>query len=697
MFVRAANPIWYMVDHTGNPLNDEYYAFFLTNTLPYLPQNVYRDPQGMTVWTGDVVQFSPAGTLPDNLYFDPNLVYRIEIRHGNSQTDELIWEINNFVPNGGGGNIENDLSILTAENQITNPQFATISFLSPLTITVAGTYEVAPGWELVLTGSGTTTLTQNILSGDQDIVNNPPYSLRINNNGWTDSSLIQTFNHNGALWAAGAVTMSITARAQTNAQTISLIYSPSSPGVPQVVATGLLGTGDYQVISGAIDLPDSVNTGLSTVAYTDMIVQLPPTGIVDLTNIQVIGQSSPLPTNFDPTIDIPLYQQETVERGIDHSFNVYKEPLARKPMPSYLVGWDFPFNPAQRGTAFGPIASGANTSFYAWDQTIVFQSANSGITTTRVTNNDFSISASVNSQAAIIQYLPATQAQQLLSNIISVYIDAFSAHGGGSGAIPITISLWATTDMSLPSVGSNNSLVATLDANGKPATFHGNWTEVAPLNGQEAAYTLVSGQMAFDGWWNNNGNALVSTATYFAIVIGTATITALDSIVFRSVSLQRGSIASPPSPQTPDDVLRECQAYWEQSYVPGVAAGSVTTLGRITNIQNFTSNGSNIAIRAGIFHIDWKSVKNTVPAISFYAPSSGTVDTVDVQLWNGGASISTANPSFSANWTLAEAASIYGANYNPASFTALVNPAAVGSAPQATMLYHYTADSRLGA
>src|SRR5437762_3541778 len=170
MFVRAANPIWYMVDHVGQPLNDEYYAFFLTNTLPYLPQNVYRDPEGQVVWTGDVVQFSPAGTLPDNLYFDPNLVYRIEIRHGNSQTDELIWEINNFVPGSGSSSSLTSLAILFAENQISNGSFSDVLFTPTLTssgqptltITLSGTYPIAPGWDLVLTGSGSTTLTQLI-------------------------------------------------------------------------------------------------------------------------------------------------------------------------------------------------------------------------------------------------------------------------------------------------------------------------------------------------------------------------------------------------------------------------------------------------------------------------------------------------------------------------------------------------------
>ena len=130
MFVRSANPIWYLPDLIWLPLNDEYYAFFLTNTLPYLPQNVYRDPQGMTVWTGNVLEFFPNGTLPDNLYFDPNLVYRIEIRRGPTQSDPLIGNpIENYSP----GNVSGGSSatyLLTAPNLLTNPQFSDINFSS---------------------------------------------------------------------------------------------------------------------------------------------------------------------------------------------------------------------------------------------------------------------------------------------------------------------------------------------------------------------------------------------------------------------------------------------------------------------------------------------------------------------------------------------------------------------------------------
>lgn len=104
--IRAANPIWYFPDLEGLPLNDEYYIFFLSNVFPYVPQPVYHtndvDPDTGTPWNNPR-EFYPNGTLPDNMYWNESQVYRLEIRHGNSQTDPLIYEINNFVPGQGSG------------------------------------------------------------------------------------------------------------------------------------------------------------------------------------------------------------------------------------------------------------------------------------------------------------------------------------------------------------------------------------------------------------------------------------------------------------------------------------------------------------------------------------------------------------------------------------------------------------------
>src|SRR6476660_3556837 len=101
--IRAANPIWFFVDLVGQPLNDQYYISFLTNTFPYLPQPVFQDVNltpGQE-WANPL-EFFPNGTLPDNMYWDPNKVWRLEIRRGPTQSDPLIYEINNFSPGDGG-------------------------------------------------------------------------------------------------------------------------------------------------------------------------------------------------------------------------------------------------------------------------------------------------------------------------------------------------------------------------------------------------------------------------------------------------------------------------------------------------------------------------------------------------------------------------------------------------------------------
>src|SRR5690606_38290918 len=120
-----------------------------------------------------------------------------------------------------------------------------------------------------------------------------------------------------------------------------------SPGTPQQIATASLGTADYEVVAGAIDLPASTNTTASNNAYVDMLIQLPTSGAVDITNVQVIGQSDPLPANFDPLTDIPSYQQQSEERIIDHLFHHFAQELIIKPKKSLLVGWNFPLNPFQ--------------------------------------------------------------------------------------------------------------------------------------------------------------------------------------------------------------------------------------------------------------------------------------------------------------------------------------------------------------
>ena len=151
------------------------------------------------------------------------------------------------------------------------------------------------------------------------------------------------------------------------------------------------------------------------------------TGNVQLTNIQVTGQTTQI---ADFTIsDVPPFLEETYERTVDHEFHVYKPKLSYKPIPSYLVGWDFPLNPGQfAGRSIAAQAVGAGKSYYAWDQTILFQSANSGITAAGTTTGALNLTAAATTNMAMIQYLDQVQAAKILQDEISCNLYANSGH-----------------------------------------------------------------------------------------------------------------------------------------------------------------------------------------------------------------------------------------------------------------------------
>jgi len=704
VFVRAANPIWWLPDHTGVSLNDEYYAFFLTNTLPYIPQAVYQDPAG-DVQFSNPIEFSPAGTLPDNLYFDPTLVYRIEIRHGNTQADALIWEINNFIPgdNGGGTIVVDNLTV--ADNVITNPQFADISFQSPFTYMQSSpstyTVPVGPGWDLILTGAGTTVLSQTAIAGSSNIAGNPPYYLDINNTGWTSAVLRQRLENNGAIFANGAVAVAFSAASVSNSETLTVTYAPSSGAATNIIQRSIP-TGTLTAYKNAVDLPASTNASTGASAYVDILFTMDGNSHLQLTNIQITGQSTNLSSGFDNPEDAPSFHELTYEQVVNGEFNVYRDPLIFKPIPSYLVGWDFPLNPNQfSATPSAAVATGANGSFYVWDQTIVFQGVDSSITADRFTANELDLSSASATKLAIIQYLGPEQAKKILNNRISVNLSAYTNDAPLTG----TISLYYTKDASLPSASSPDydSLVATLDANGKPATFNGNWIEVPRPNMADAKFILgVATTTNFNNYsfngWDMEGVADVDLATFFAIVIGFEEIAINHNIFINSVGLCSGDIPTIPAPQTLDEVLSECQYYYEKSYDITDIPGDVTNRGQILIQQLPFLNGTPaISLVSRSYMISYNTLKRiTNPVITFYSPTTGTADRVHGYTRAAGAALANGDITQSTNWINESNGQKYH-TWVSANTSDLVGPTnSAGSYAEAYITFHFTSDCRLG-
>jgi hypothetical protein len=541
-------------------------------------------------------------------------------------------------------------SISTYINQLSNPQFADISFInqlppaSPYTITIPvnTTYNIniAPNWILNITtnatgGNGTVNIVQNPIAGSASLPFNPPYTLTITPGANIGTlSLSQTLSNDPGVWSPQNNTslngwISASILLGNNCGPVTMNYVPSvGLSIPLLSATNNTSApAQYYSSPGPIQLPPSVNTSTGSTGNVQIVIGMPINIPTTISNVQILSLQS--------NVSNVAYDEEPVNRQRDQLFHYHYPFLRDKPIKSYLVGWDFPLNPTQPlGPTIGPIATANNSSYY-WDNTIIFQSAINGITVSRAPSGALRVTANATTQFALIQYIPSYLANLLLQNYLSVNVYASTPVSGGLGG---TVSLWYTNSPTLPStITSHQSIVATLSATGKPNTFNGTWIEI-PRNGIYSSVSAISllgdaiftigtsstnnyNDYSFNGWGLQGGTA-VNTAEWVAIVVGFAQLTAGagNYVDFESISLVPGNIATRPALQTADDVLRECQYYYEMSFNQGIVPA-----------QNFgTTNGSfvftyvNLNNISGIYtfpFIEYKVSKYSVPTtITRYNP-----------------------------------------------------------------------------
>ncbi len=586
-FIRASNPIWVMVDLVGNILDDSYYMSTLFNVFPYLPQPIYRDNQAGTPWS-DPIPFNANGTLPDNMYWDDNAVYRLEIRQQigatPSQSDPLIYEINDFV---AGDQIQpGEEAVEQQDNQISNPQFAFISFVSPLSITTAGTYDIAPGWQLVLTGGGpaTATVTQHITAGDQNQPANPvpSYYIEINTSGWSTAKLQQTFNGTGAIWANEFVAMSILARSNDGiARSIALSYVDNLGNEVDIRTANLTPT-VFTIIQGLVAVPTSTNSTDSDDAFVNMVITLPATGIVDISNVQVLGQTTSNITT--PATSFPIEAEETLERQTDHLFHRYFDSIIMQPKDSILTGWNFGLNPWQfSNTTFGNVAN--NT--YLADQTIVIQqnyvqnNVGNNISVNRGgfdTNLGWAAEAvTIHNQFGILQYIdPRSMGPYWQYKLSSLAKIIFSTSAGTNN---LKVKMRLIYIAGLPSATSRTYPISSW-VEGSDPVFAAGVTAISPLN--DPTYTLTgTNELSFDQFQlpaSSNANMTLGIFIYTISNMNVAT----DFIDFLDISLVPNDFAIASNPQTFDQVLRQCQYYYAKTFpqgtLPATAAGKNGTL-----------------------------------------------------------------------------------------------------------------------
>lgn len=654
-FTRGANPIWFFNNLTGMPLDDTYWAFFQENVSPFNPQAVYQDPNGITPWS-DPIEFLPTGGLPDNIYGDPTLVYRIEIRQGPTQSDPLIYLIQNYVFEEGGGSstIISD-PLIIAENMITNPQFADIFFASPLTITTAGSYLIAPGWTLVVTGSGSTTLTQGTVPASDDQVTNPSFYLQLANSGWTTVQLIQTFVNNSSIFNNGAIGVAFSAFATGTNVSLNVAYMPNS-GNPTDFSTFTVAPGNFVEFNSAINVVPTANSNVGNAASTSLIFNMSGNSNLSISNILFVGQSSQLTSGFDAAINGPFYAEQTYERMVDHEFHVYRNAVVSEPKNSLLTGWNFALNPWQFTTK---TVTNVSANQYTADQTIVIQQAyvatatgnNVAVGQASAANNlGLQVTAvTANNQFALLQYIAPQTIAQAWGKIVSAMakLSLNTTHGTNNVQFKMRL-IW---NASLPGTISQTNPIAAWTANGDPTTYASGWTAIAPAN--DPVYTLTTTPTSFPF---NKFQLPASSSSTMTLGILIYTLGGLnqaatsDFIVFNDISLVENDFAISTQPQTADEVLRQCQYYYEKSYdsaIPGTA--------EVTSFLTFPQALSGTIMFPASFTVFFKNTKCETPTVKVYAPGGGSLNNVDaVSLGSSTFSYDTkvTAPYAIANWTI---------------------------------------------
>jgi hypothetical protein len=578
--------------------------------------------------------------------------------------------------------------------------------VSPLTITTAGTYEIAPDWFLELTGAGTQAIiTQEIYPADTNAINKPPYALRFDLDGWDSAKLYQRFSGNGAIWASvttptqdTAIAASITALAETTPQQLAITYVPST-GTPVPIASDTVGIDVYQVVQGAVTMPVSDNTELNDVAYVDIVITLPPDDTINISNVQVVGQDIPLPIT---------YEQETIERQVDHLFHYYANQLITKPKQTLLTGWNFSLNPFQfNATA---LTTASSQTQYIADQTIIYQEAasrvqtgKSAFLTARQGLEIKAINGATNNRFALIQYIDPRTCQPYWGKILSsmARVRIYTTHD-----TQVRIKMRLITSGVVPVPISATQPIASWSANSDP-TFAAQWSSViAPLN--DPAYVLLNnddttqGIDAFPGFAFDRFNAPANDGANntMAIVLYTMddmdqTLGEEDSIVFDSISLVPNLFAVDAPPQTFDECLRECQYYFEKSYESSVLAGTNTLLGAQEVDIPIMSDGSQTqGYRKRIFQ-RFKQVKRIPPAtVAFYTPA-GTLNNVSFTVVDAGTTIQAAVNLAISGWTQ-ENISTDSMAYKSNDGSLIYQVASDHLSYEGFLQFHYVIDSRLG-
>lgn len=683
--------------------------FELNGTFPSYSYTPLNNPLTLSD-VGTIVNASNASTIvylyPYREDADGNLnldLYYIECRNA---AGTIQWT-REAVPNLTEANdpIDDNFAL---SNQLANTQFSRVFINEDRSNSivasgaVAEVYPVAPDWDLVVTGTGTIAVERVAIPGVSALPTSPPYVLDITvPSGITTCLLRQRMSANSGLWSSTAdrpvfLSGSLIGENQNVGDVaLTMFYQESSgaPASPIQIVTGNVSNGTYSLLQGstADAIPVSTNTDTGEGGYIDIYVQLPLSARVRISSLQVI------PT-YGPSSEVVEYDPRSSNREQALMGDYFLPALEKKTAKSLLVGWDFPLNPRSFGVTSGSVLA---TAQYTWDQTIMQNTANMNYGA-NATTGGFEVTTSANNSAyALIQYLPQEFAKKVIGSKLSVNV---TAHKTASGD-PVDMRVYLATGTAAATFPTLPTTIGTVAANGV-FTFTGGmgWTEI-PRSGLPTATAAIStvatgpalnndNDYGFNQWEMTDASQINDTDK-LAIVVTFSCPSSATVVTVDSVSLTLGDIPCRPAPQSKEEVIQECQYFYEKSKELAFPMTAVSSAGALLR-QMVANRDATSEGYKNSFHIQYQSPKLRLdPTVTIY-DVNGNVDQVDVVLIANGAVVGSGVVAIS-EWIASNSGS-KGINY-------LVGPpnvAIVAGGPGGNLtrvchiLFHYEADARLG-
>lgn len=509
-------------------------------------------------------------------------------------------------------------------NALCNPQFVEINFPSSgvTTLTVTGSNTatpLAPGWDLITSGSGTVDV-ERLQPTAGDVPTNPPYSLKISADSALGAtvSIRQRLNHSPSFlrnnFVSGTVTASIISG---GASSLSMSYvTDTSVSTLIIPTTSITNDGAYHVIKNNVEITDFVNTAADS-GYIDIIITIPTSRSIALSSIQIAGTSKAGDVAF---------LEESVDRQKDHLFHYYEDAVVHQPKSNLLTGWTFAQNPWQfRTTALTNVA----TNTYTADQTIIIQQnivdTNSGNNvsvgqSSFGSNLDFKVTAvTATNKFMMLQYIDPLTIQpywgqklsvRVVGRINSSHVPAttlnFKVRLMYKAGLPsatsrlVPVGDWLNTDNSIPDISGDG------------------WTYIT--TDYDPTFTFTDTNTAFDSNAfqlpvSTNANMTLGVAIFMMNNMD-STATA-DTVGITRVSLVYNDFAIDADPMTYDESVRRCQYYYSKTFpLATVPAQAATQVGAITYRCHNTGAHSD-----GVWW-QFPTVMRSIPTITAYNTNS---------------------------------------------------------------------------